>query len=262
MKRCLCFVVIFSFVLARCGAPGPSSERRTLTIYAAASLTDAFAEIGEAFETGHPGVSVMFNFGGSQNLRTQIEQGAPADVFASAHTREMDALVMGHLILADTSKIFLTNRLVVILPKANPAGIESLQDLAVPGLKLVLAAEEVPAGRYARQMLGNLNARFGEDYSEQVLANVVSNEDNIRQAVTKVQLGEADVSIVYVSDAIAVPGLQQIEISSDMNVIAEYPIAALAASPNMELANEFIEYVLSPEAQAKLAKWGFTPVIP
>jgi molybdate transport system substrate-binding protein len=233
-----------------------------LTVYAAASLTEALTEMGKAFEASHPGVSVIFNFGGSQNLRTQIEQGAPADVFASANTKEMDTLVTGNFVTADAPKIFLTNQLVVILPKGNPAGLASLEDLSKPGLKLVLAAEEVPAGRYARQILEELNALFGADYKEKVLSNVVSNEDNIRQAVTKVQLGEADASIVYVSDVVAVPELQKIEILADMNVIAEYPMASLTASANRDLANEFIEYALSTEGQSILKKWGFTPIVP
>ena len=117
----------------------------------------------------------------------------------------MDTLVSEKFVEAAASKLFLTNQLVVILPKDNPAGITSLEDLAKPGLKLVFAAEEVPAGTYTRQVLTNLNARFGADYKDKVLANVVSNENNIRQAVTKVQLGEADASIVYVSDAVAAP---------------------------------------------------------
>jgi len=262
MKHFSSLVVVVMLVLSACGGVSSSSRSHTLTIYAAASLTDAFTEMGEAFESSHPGVMVTFNFGGSQNLRTQIEQGAPADVFASANTKEMDALVAQDMVHAGAPEVFLTNQLVAILPKENPAGIASLEDLSRPGLKLVLAAEEVPAGRYAREILEKLNARFGAGYRDKVLANVVSNEDNIRQAVTKVQLGEADASIVYASDAVAVPELQRIEIPPEMNVIAEYPIARLAESTNPDLADGFIEYVLSPQGQATLKKWGFTPVVP
>lgn len=262
MRRFIVATVILSFVIAACSGTNASSQPRTLTVYAAASLTDAFTEIGEAFEGSHSSVTVIFNFGGSQNLRTQIEQGAPADVFASANAKEMDNLVSGNFVEVDTPRIFLTNQLVLILPKENPARIDSLEDLSNPGLKLVLAAEEVPAGRYARQILENLNALYGADFKEQVMSNVVSNEDNIRQAVTKVQLGEADGSIVYVSDAVAVPELQKIEIPADMNVVAEYPVAALTAAAESELAQEFIEYVLSADGQATLKKWGFTPAQP
>ena len=258
----LFLLAILSLSISACAGTNAGSESRTLTIYAAASLTDAFTEIGQAFEALYPGVTVVFNFGGSQNLRTQIEQGAPADIFASASIKEMETLVEQSMVEADAPKVFLTNQLVVILPSDNPAGIRSLADLSKPGLKLVLAAEEVPAGRYAREILDHLNAQFGAEYKDQVLTNVVSNEDNIRQAVTKVQLGEADASIVYVSDVVAVPELQKIEIPADVNVIAEYPIAPLAESINLDLANEFIVYVLSPDGQATLKKWGFTPIVP
>ena len=262
MKRLTFLLVCWGLILGACRGSNAGAEPRALTIYAAASLTDAFTEMGKAFESSHSDRRVVFNFGGSQNLRTQIEQGAPADVFASANTKEMDTLVAQNMVAADAPKVFLTNRLVVILPTENPAGIVSLEDLGKAGLKIVLAAEEVPAGRYAREMLEKLNAMFGADYKEKVLSNVVSNEDNIRQAVTKVQLGEADAAVVYVSDAVAVPELQRIEIPPEMNVIAEYPIAPLAGSANSDLANEFTNYILSSEGDATLKKWGFTPVVP
>jgi len=262
MKRCLLMVIYLAYLLGACRSTDVASEPRTLTVYAAASLTEAFTELGQAFEIAHPGVTVAFNFSGSQNLRTQIEQGAPADVFASANMKEMETLIEQNTIEPGTPRVFLANQLIVILPKDNPAGIRTLEELGKPGLKLVLAAEEVPAGRYARQVLENLNALYGAGYRDRVLANVVSNEDNIRQAVTKVQLGEADVSIVYVSDVVAVPELQRIEIPADVNVIAEYPIAPLARSANRDLADEFVDYVLSADGQATLKKWGFTPVAP
>lgn len=260
MKRFIFLCVLFCFAIAACNTN--NVPPRTLTVYAAASLTDAFTEIGKAFDASHPNVTITFNFGGSQNLRTQIEQGAPADVFASANSKEMDSLVTGKFVDADAPRIFLTNQLVVVLPESNPAGITTLEDLGKPGIKLVLAAEEVPAGKYARQILENLNTSYGSDYKAKVLANVVSNEDNIKQAVTKVQLGEADASIVYVSDAIASPELQKIEIPAEMNVVARYPIAPLVKSADAELANQFIQYVLSGAGQATLKKWGFTPVVP
>jgi len=262
MKHFISILLLLILVLSACNGANTNSEPRTLTVYAAASLTEAFTEIGDAFEASHPDVTVAFNFGGSQNLRTQIEQGAPVDVFASANAKEMDALVAQNMVPSGERKVFLTNQLIVILPEENPAGVASLEDLGKPGLKLVLAAEKVPAGRYAREILEKLNAMFGAEYRDKVLANVVSNEDNIRQAVTKVQLGEADASIVYVSDAVAVPELQKIQIPAEMNVVAEYPIARLGGSSNPDLANAFIEYVLSPDGQATLKKWGFTPVVP
>ncbi len=240
--------------------PAANPTPRTLTVFAASSLTDAFQEIGKNFETAHPGLQVTFNFGGSQTLRTQLEQGARADVFASANTKEMDTLVSGGFVAADTPTIFLTNKLLVILPAKNPANITYLHDLSKPGLKLVLAAEGVPVGKYARQALDRMDQSFGAGFKDQVLANVVSNEENVKQVVAKVQLGEADAGIVYVSDAAAAPDLKMLEIPDEDNVIAKYPIVTLVQSPEPELARDFVAYMLSPEAQAVLQKWGFLPV--
>jgi molybdate transport system substrate-binding protein len=202
-------------------------------------------------------MTVTFNFAGSHALRTQIEAGAPADVFASANTKEMDALINSGLVKPETSQIFLTNKLIVILPKNNPAALEKLEDLAKPGIKLVLAAEEVPVGDYARRALDQMKGQFGSGFKDKVLANVVSNEDNVSQVVAKVQLGEADAGIVYTSDAVAAPDLKTIEIPAEVNVIAQYPIASLTNSTNDGLAAEFVVYVLSPEGQIILQKWGF-----
>jgi molybdate transport system substrate-binding protein len=240
--------------------PTAKPEPRTLTVFAAASLTNAFGEIGKTFETANPGVTVKFNFGGSQTLRTQIEQGAQADVFASANTKEMDALVTGKFVTADASKIFLTNQLVIIMPAKNPAGLAELADLAKPGLKLVLAAKEVPVGNYALQVLDKLDVALGAGYKDNVLKNVVSYESDVKQVVAKIQLGEADAGIVYMSDTVATPDLQKIEIPAESNVIAKYPMAALSQSQNPNLAQAFIAYVLSTDGQATLQKWGFLPV--
>lgn len=269
MKFFLSLTLLFSIFLAACGsavtaaptvAPVAVTEAHTLTVFAAASLTDAFAEIEKSFEAAHPGVTVTFNFAGSQALRTQIEQGAPADVFASASGKEMTTLVTGKFIADGTPQNFLANKLVVILPANNPAGLEKLEDLAKPGIKLVLAAEAVPVGNYARQALDLMNSTFGTDFKDKVLANVVSNEDDVKQVVAKVQLDEADAGIVYTSDAIAAPDLKAIEIPAELNVIAKYPIAPLTRSTNAELAKAFIDYVLSSDGQAILQKWGFGPI--
>jgi molybdate transport system substrate-binding protein len=269
MKRATLLVLLIAALLASCSpeatpAPVLTSGPRTLTVFGAASLTDAFTEIGKAFEAAHPGVTVSFNFAGSQTLSTQLTQGAVADVFASANHTEMDKVVAANLAQKDTPKDFLTNKLVILLPKDNPANVQTLQDLAKPGLKLVLADASVPAGKYARQILDNISrdASFGSDFSTKVLANVVSNETDVKQVVSKVQLGEADSGIAYISDAIAAPELKTINIPDNYNVIAKYPLAALAGAPQAELASEFVAYVLSPEGQATLKKWGFTPVAP
>jgi molybdate transport system substrate-binding protein len=271
MKRLLYLTLLLVLLSAGCAPaatptpvpalppPTTAPEPRTLNVFAAASLTDAFTEIGKNFEAANPGVTVTFNFAGSQALRTQIEEGAPADVFASASGKEMDTLVTGAHVAEGTSQIFLNNKLVVILPADNPAGLDSLDDLGNSGVKIVLAAEEVPVGNYARQSLDVMNGSFGADFKDKVLANVVSNEDNVKQVVAKVQLSEADAGIVYTSDAVAAPELQTIEIPNELNVIAKYPIAPLTRSENATLAEAFITYVLSPDAEAILQKWGFAP---
>ena len=283
MKRLIALTLLLAVLLTACGAavtstpvpttatevptlaptavpPTATLEPQTLTVFAASSLTGAFTEIGKAFEAANPGITVTLNFAGSGALRTQIEEGAPADVFASASGKEMDTLVTGNFITKDAPQIFLTNKLVVILPANNPSALEKLEDLSKPGIKLVLAAEAVPVGNYARQALDKMNSSFGTGFKDKVLANVVSNEDNVKQVVAKVQLGEADAGIVYISDSIAAPDLKSIEIPTDLNVIAKYPIAPLTKSENADLAAKFTEYVLSAEGQAVLQKWGFAPI--
>jgi molybdate transport system substrate-binding protein len=262
MKRVLYLLLLFALLLVGCGPAATSisaPEARTLNVFAAASLTDAFTEIGKKFEAANAGVTVAFNFAGSQALRTQIEEGAPADVFASANKTEMDTLVTDAFATQGTPQVFLNNKLVVILPANNTAGLTKLDDLAKSGIKLVLAAEEVPVGKYARQALDQMNGQFGTDFKDKVLANVVSNEDNVKQVVAKVQLGEADAGIVYTSDAVAAPELKTIEIPTELNAIAQYPIATLTKSANSDLATTFIDYVLSSNGQSVLQKWGFAP---
>jgi molybdate transport system substrate-binding protein len=241
--------------------PSAAPEEHSLIVFAAASLTDAFTEIESSFEAANPGVTVKFNFAGSQALRTQIEEGAAADVFASANTKEMEALAGGGK-LAGEAGPFVNNVLVIIAPADNPAGLATPQDLARPGLKLVLAAEEVPVGKYARQALGQLETLYGAGYRDSVLANVVSNEDNVKQVVAKVRLGEADAGIVYQSDVVAAPELTTIEIPAEANVVAVYPITVLRESAEPVLAQDFIDYVLSDAGQATLLKWGFRSPMP
>ena len=280
MKRFFSIVVLLAFFLAACGtaatptaAPVPATQppaatatsapaAQTLTVFAAASLTQAFGNIGKAFEAANPGVTVTLNFAGSQVLQTQIQQGAPADVFASASGTNMDALVTAGFVDKAAPQIFVTNKLIVILPPSNPANVQTLQDLAKSGLKIVLEDPSVPAGKYSRQILDNMSKdpTYGTDFSTKVLANVVSNETDVKQVVSKVQLGEGDAGIVYISDGIAAPTLKTINIPDALNVIAKYPIAPLLKSANPDLAAKFVTYVLSADGQATLKKWGFTPI--
>jgi molybdate transport system substrate-binding protein len=241
----------------------PAAEQK-LTVFAAASLTDAFNEIGEKFKQQNPGVTFDFNYAGSQQLRTQLEQGAVADVFASANTKEMNGAIQSGLVVSGTQKTFVRNRLAVIVPKDNPGGINELKDLAKPGLKIVLAAPSVPVGGYALTSLDKMNADFGATFSQTVLSNVVSQEDNVKQVVAKIQLGEADAGIVYSSDVTpaAAEKVVKLDIPDKYNVLATYPIAVLKTAPQAALAAKFVDYVLSADGQAILANWGFIPAKP
>jgi molybdate transport system substrate-binding protein len=244
--------------------PGDSPTSLTadhkLTIFAAASLTDAFNEIGDAFELDHPGLKVNFNFAGSQILRTQLEQGAQADIFASADYKNMEMIVAEKLVNPEDVHEFATNSLIVILPATNPGKVKDLIDLTKPKLKIVLADESVPAGNYVRQMLVKISqdAGYGSDFGDKVLANVVSNETDVKQVLTKVELGEADAGIVYASDAVAAPDLITLAIPDKFNIIAQYPIALLSRSPEAKIAAAFIMYVTSLAGQKIMEKWGFS----
>jgi molybdate transport system substrate-binding protein len=232
----------------------------TLNVFAAASLTDAFEEIAMAFEAANPGTEIFYNFAGSQQLSAQIIEGAPADVFASANRSQMDVVVESSRVVSGTQQTFVRNRLVVITPSDNPAGIETLQDLANPGLRIILADAAVPVGQYSLDFLARASAlpEYTESYSPTVLANVVSYEENVRSVLAKVALGEGDAGIVYTTDAaLDANNVALIAIPDELNTIASYPIAPIADSPNPELAQAFIEFVLGPEGQQLLVKYGF-----
>jgi len=226
-------------------------------VLAASSLTDAFGELASVFEEQNPGTKVSMSFGGSSELLAQIEQGAPADVFASADEGKMDAALEEGLVTEP--QIFARNRPIVIVPKDNPAGIQGLQDLAKPGTKLVLAQDGVPIAEYAKKILSNADSEYGVDFEQRVLDNIVSREANVRASANRVALGEADATFVYVTDV--TPGIedqvQVIGIPEDLNVIATYPIAALKEANNSELAQAWIEFVLSDEGQSVLEKYNF-----
>ncbi len=244
--------------------PTATAEPVTLTVLAAASLTESFTEIGAAFEAQNPGVTVVFSFAGSQALAEQINQGADVDVFASASKKYMTAVVDGGRVTADDAKTFAQNRLVVIFPKDNPAGLAELKDLAKAGIKLVLAAQAVPVGQYSLDFLDKASAdpAFGATFKDDVLKNVVSYEDNVKAVLTKVSLGEADAGIVYVTDITidANDKVTRIDIPDALNTIATYPIAPISNSKNAEVAKAFVDFVLSTEGQQILAKYNFITV--
>jgi molybdate transport system substrate-binding protein len=237
-----------------------SSPPREITVFAAASLTDAFQELATLME--RDSTRVRFNFAGSQQLAVQLEQGAGADLFASADERWMD-YVQERQLTAGPPKVFAHNRLVAIAPRSNPGRIIQLQDLARRGVKLVVGAEAVPVGKYTSEMLRRLERRAGfpPAYGDSVLANVVSQEENVKSIVAKVQLGEADAGIVYRSDVTprVAPSLTVLDIPDDANVVASYPVVVLRASGQSAAAQAFVALLLGPEGRRVLARHGLTP---
>jgi molybdate transport system substrate-binding protein len=241
-------------------ATATSAPPVSLNVFAAASLQKAFTQIGTQFHAAHPNVTTTFNFAGSDALATQINQGAPADVFASANGAQMDVVVKAGTVDGTQAKTFAHNRLVVVVPSNNPGQITSLQDLAKPGKKVVLAAKTVPVGGYALTFLTKASAdpSFGASYKANVLKNVVSYEADVKSVLAKVSLGEADAGIVYTTDAAtAASTTSTLAIPDAFNVIATYPIAPVKASKNASVAQQFIDYVAGPDGQAVLAAYGF-----
>ena len=234
---------------------------QTLTVFAAASLTESFGELAKQFEAAHPGVKVVTNFAGSQQLRAQLEQGAQADVFASANTKEMNAAIQSSLIVSGTQKTFARNRLVTIFPKDNPGQIATLADLAKPGLKLVVADKAVPVGQYTLDMLAKMSKdpTYGADFADKVQKNVVSRENDVKAVLVKVRLGEADAGVVYSTDVTpaAAQDVTPLAIPDQFNQLATYPIAALAKAPQPDLAQQFVDLVLSEAGQQLLSRYGF-----
>lgn len=234
-------------------------------VFAAASLTDAFSEIAGQFEARYAGAKVILNFGGSNQLIAQMEQGARADVFASADQAQMARAKTAGLIIGEVRNLA-TNRLTIIVHKENPLGIQSLMDLAKPGVKLVMAQEDVPVGRYTREALAKAgqDSAYGPDFKTRVEANVVSREDNVRQIVAKVALGEGDAGIVYTSDVTPQMAgkLRTIGIPSQFDVLASYPIAQVSTGRNANGGRRFVDLVLSPDGQGILVKWRFGTVAP
>jgi len=235
-----------------------------LVVFAAASLRDAFTAVGEDFERAHPGSTITFNFAGTQELRTQVEQGAPADVFASADQRHMEALVTAGRVA--TPVRFARNELVLVVAREAADRIRAFADLPTCA-RIVIGAPEVPIGRYTLQVLDRAGPHLGAAFRERVLAHVVSRELNVRQVLTKVRLGEAEAGVVYRTDAISAattdernaPSMAVVSIPADINVTAEYPIAVVVGAAHPGLAQQWVQAVLSAEGQAALARYGFLP---
>ncbi len=241
-----------------------ADEPEELVVFTAASLTGAFSEIAEMYED-ETGIKVVSNFDGSQALRTQIEHGAYADVFASANNKQMNALKDLGLMNNSSVSIFTRNKLSLIIPKDNPAEISNLRDIVKPGVKIVIGTKDVPVGDYALQIIDKLgnDSAYGPEYKEKVLANIISQETNVNYVVTKIALGEADVGFAYVSDVTLELSsrVSQIEITDEYNIIAEYPIGITTESRYASEALDFINLVKSEEGRAVLERYGFSPVL-
>ena len=228
--------------VAACGG----DDRATVTVFAAASLTDAFDDIADAFEDDHPGVVVERNFAGSSSLREQIVQGAPADVFASANRSTMEALLAAGSV--EPSEDFATNRMAIAVPAGNPAAVRGLDDFARSELLLGLCAVEVPCGEFGRRVLSLASVDEAPD----------TEEPDVRALLTKIAAGELDAGIVYATDVLAAgDGIEGIEIPDLHNVVAAYPIAVVGDSdPDAE---SFVDFVLGPRGQEILSDHGFGP---
>jgi molybdate transport system substrate-binding protein len=239
---------------------GGSPQEGTLTVLAASSLIDAFGELANRFEEQNPGVKVRQSFESSSTLLAQIQQGAPADVFASAAEEEMNTAVKDGLVEGEP-RVFVKNREVIMVPKNNPANIRRFRDVAKPDVRLVLAGKDVPAADYALQILGKANKEYGADFEKDVLSNVVSRESDVRASVNRVVVGDADATFGYASDY--TPDIRDrveiVPIPPDLNIVATYPIVALDGAKSPGLAKKWVELVTSEEGQRVLKKWNFEP---
>ncbi|HEY8557472.1 MAG TPA: molybdate ABC transporter substrate-binding protein [Actinomycetes bacterium] len=250
--RLAAVLAVAALVLAACGGDdnsssgGSSGSANEIKVFAAASLTAAFTELGQRYTSANGGTKVTFNFAGSQALATQIQQGAPADVFASADIPNMGKVED----LVGTPQNFASNLLQIVVEKGNSKAVKGLDDLANPDLKVVLAAPDVPAGKYAAEALN----------TAKVTVKPVSEEDNVKAVVTKVSLGEADAGMVYVTDVTAGGDkVQGVDIPKDQNVTATYPIATVKAGKAQDKAQAFMDLVLSDQGQQVLKQYGFLP---
>jgi molybdate transport system substrate-binding protein len=221
----------------------------SITVFAAASLTDTFGEMADSFEEENLGATIKTNFGASSALREQILAGAPADVFASANTSNMDQLVDADAV-AGEPEVFVTNQLEIAVPAGNPGGVDGLDDFAKADLAIGLCAEEVPCGQFGREALANAGVTPAQD----------TDEPDVRSLLTKVEAGDLDAGLVYHTDVLAAGDeVEGVEVPEEFNIIAAYPLAALSASGNADLAAAFVEFVLSDEGQSILGSYGFMP---
>ncbi|WP_437799300.1 molybdate ABC transporter substrate-binding protein [Sorangium sp. So ce693] len=244
-------------VLGGCERSEPASAQREdkLVVFAAASLRDVFTALGEDFKRSYPGVEVTFNFAGTQELRTQLEHGAAADVFASADQRHMDELVKSQR--AAGPVVFARNEPVLVVASESAATVRGLADLPAAA-RIVIGTPEVPIGRYTQQILDRASASLGADFRARVESKVASREPNVRQVLAKVRLGEAQAGVVYRTDAQAAQdGVVVVAIPPEVNVIAEYPIAVVSGAAHPGLARAWVDLVTSEAGRTALWRAGF-----
>jgi molybdate transport system substrate-binding protein len=234
--------LVTMLILAGCGHPqasAPAAPPTTLTVFGAASLTESMQDIGAKFQAANPDITVQFNFAGSQDLLAQMENGADADVFASANESLMDKAWKEFLVKPESIHDFAGNRLVIVVPKTNSANVAQIGDLARPGLKIVVADESVPVGKYTQQMVDQMSKdpQFGTAFKNGFTANIVSREENVKSVLSKVRLGEADAGVVYVTDM----------------------TADAAKDVHPDAAQKFEDFVLSDPGQQILHQYNFLP---
>jgi len=280
-SRLAVLLPVLLFVLAACSSPGvspsasaapslpttaasasaaPSAGSAALTIYGAASLKGVLDKVKTAYETANPGTTLTISTDSSATLETQIEQGAPADVFLSADTTNPKKLVDKGL-AAGAAVTFAGNKLTIIVPTANPAGIKTPADLAKTGVKVIAAGDAVPITKYASQLVANLakEAGYPADFAAKYSANIASKEDNVRAIVAKIELGEGDAGIVYVTDAKASTKVTAVDVPDTANVPATYSGVVVKASKNAAAAQAFLTWIAGPDGQAILSSFGFLP---
>lgn len=232
------------------GAPSsaaPPAQQRTLTVSAAASLTDVFNGLEKQFEQQNPGVAVRLNYGGSSDLAQQIVNGAPADVFAAANTSTMDTVSKAGLVNG-TASVFVTNTLQIAVPKGDPQGIHTFADLTKPGLKVVVCAKQVPCGSATQQV----------EKATGIMLKPVSEESDVRSALTKVTTGDADAAVVYVTDVRSTNGkVDGVSFPESAKAINKYPIATLKNAPQPDLAAKWVAFVEGPDGEKALSDAGF-----
>jgi len=261
MEKCKILIML---VLLACLSPALAEEGERLTVFCGAGLTGALSEIGGIYEND-TNISVEFNFDGVPALRSQIEQGAYADILVSANLKHMNALKSEGFINNSTVEVFARNKVAIIVPNDNPASITGLKDLASPGVKILMGTKDLPAGDYALQVLDKLAAdpEYGPAYRESVLSNVVSQETTVNRIVSKIALGEADAGFAFISDVSPqmVGKVTRILIPEKYNVVGDFPVAVLSQSKYPVEAQAFLDMIMSTEGQSILGKYGFIPAV-